>query len=130
MFLGREVPACGFSLGLERLLVLMDERGMFAGAAGPADVMVAVFDEASKAASLALARELRAAGFRVLLHDDAAKLGKQFQDAETRKVPFVAFAGHDEAAKGAVSLKDVASRETAVVPRAHAVAWLRERVQR
>ncbi len=33
MFLGQAVPACGFSLGLERILVVMTERGMF-----PADV--------------------------------------------------------------------------------------------
>ncbi len=29
MFLGQSVPACGFSLGLERILVVMVERGMF-----------------------------------------------------------------------------------------------------
>ena len=29
MFLGRDVPACGFSLGLERIIVVMTERGMF-----------------------------------------------------------------------------------------------------
>ena len=46
MFLGQSIPACGFSLGLERILVVMGERGMFppALATTPADVMVAVFD--------------------------------------------------------------------------------------
>ena len=29
MFLGRDVPACGFSLGLERIIVVMTERNMF-----------------------------------------------------------------------------------------------------
>ena len=29
MFLGRDVPACGFSLGLERIIVVMTERDMF-----------------------------------------------------------------------------------------------------
>ena len=29
MFLGEDVPACGFSLGLERMLVVMGERDMF-----------------------------------------------------------------------------------------------------
>ena len=37
MFLGRDVPACGFSLGLERIIVVMTERGMFpASVAGTA----------------------------------------------------------------------------------------------
>ncbi len=31
MFLGRDVPACGFSLGLERIIVVMTERGDVSG---------------------------------------------------------------------------------------------------
>ena len=31
MFLGRDVPACGFSLGLERIIVVMTERGHVPG---------------------------------------------------------------------------------------------------
>jgi histidyl-tRNA synthetase len=46
MFLGQRIPAAGFSLGLERILVIMSERGMFPAslATSPADVMVAAFD--------------------------------------------------------------------------------------
>src|SRR5687767_15722095 len=42
MFLGRDVPACGFSLGLERLIVVMTERGMFPAkvSRGAVDVLV------------------------------------------------------------------------------------------
>src|SRR5438876_1283043 len=41
MFLGRDVPACGFSLGLERIVVVMSERDMFSAqlVSSPADVM-------------------------------------------------------------------------------------------
>jgi len=47
MFGGQDIPACGFSLGLERILVVMGERGMFPPnlSASPADVMVAVWNE-------------------------------------------------------------------------------------
>jgi histidyl-tRNA synthetase len=41
MFLGSDVPACGFSLGLERLLVVMQERGMFPASADRSSVDVA-----------------------------------------------------------------------------------------
>ena len=49
MFLGQDIPACGFSLGLERILVVMSERGMFPESVGtaPADVMVAIWNEES-----------------------------------------------------------------------------------
>ena len=48
MFSGEQVPACGFSLGLERILVVMSERGMFPARVqkASADVLVALFDDA------------------------------------------------------------------------------------
>ena len=47
MFLGRDVPACGFSLGLERIIVVMTERKMFPAkvSRGAVDVMIAVLHE-------------------------------------------------------------------------------------
>src|SRR5205823_228754 len=55
MFLGHDVPACGFSLGLERIIVVMSEREMFPPAlvSTPADVMVTIWNEESIADSLA-----------------------------------------------------------------------------
>ncbi len=80
MFLGQHVPACGFSLGLERILVVMGERGMFPPdlVHTPADVMVAVWNHGRRADTLELARELRSAGLRVDVYPEADKLGKQF----------------------------------------------------
>jgi histidyl-tRNA synthetase len=61
IFLGDSVPACGFSLGLERIIVVMTERGMFPEAliATPADLMVSVWDELSLSESVILAHQLR-----------------------------------------------------------------------
>ncbi len=58
-FLGQNVPACGFSLGLERILVVMGERSMFPPslATTPADVMVAVFDAKDAAHAIRVARD-------------------------------------------------------------------------
>ena len=109
MFLGQDIPACGFSLGLERILVVMSEREMFPPEVGtaPADVMVAIWNEESIAESLKLAQELRAAGLRVDLYPEADKLGKQFKYASSVGVPFVAVIGEEELAKGQVAMKDM-----------------------
>ena len=122
MFLGREVPACGFSLGLERIIVVMTERRMFpeAVAGSAVDVMVTVWNEASRADAVALARDLRQAGVRVELYPDADKLGKQFKYASSRGVPVVAIVGDDERARGEVSLKDLRTGEQRTVLRASA----------
>ena len=119
MFSGTAVPACGLSLGLERIIVVMTEREMFPPAlvSSPADVMVSVWDETSRADSIALAQELRRAGLRVDVYPEADKLGKQFKFASGRGIPFVAVLGADEAARGEVALKNLRSGEQQNVKR-------------
>jgi histidyl-tRNA synthetase len=132
MFLGRDVPACGFSLGLERILVVMQERGMFpehVRAVG-ADVLLTQWSEPRVADTLALARELRAAGLRVDMFPLVEKLGKQFKYAASRGVPFVVVNGDEEAARGEVGIKDMQSGTQTAVARQAAGAWLRERLSR
>ncbi|HET7287164.1 MAG TPA: His/Gly/Thr/Pro-type tRNA ligase C-terminal domain-containing protein, partial [Pyrinomonadaceae bacterium] len=119
MFLGQDIPACGFSLGLERILVVMSEREMFPASVGgsPAEVMVTIWNEDSVAESIKLAQELRAAGLRVDLYPEADKLGKQLKYASSLGVPFVAVLGEEEQAKGQVALKDMRSGEQRAVAR-------------
>lgn len=121
MFLGKDVPACGFSLGLERIIVVMSEREMFSSEliSSPADVMVTIWNEDSINDSIALATELRSNGLRVDLYPEADKMGKQFKYASTRGVPFVAIVGDDEKARGEVAIKDMRSGEQRSVKRAN-----------
>jgi len=131
MFLGAGVPACGFSLGLERILVVMSERNMFPEGlvSSPADVMVSVWNEGSIADSLSLAQELRSAGFRVDLYPEADKLGKQFKYASSRDIPFVAVIGDDERSRGEVSVKDMRSSDQQTVKRESIVDAIRARLK-
>src|SRR5688572_2652581 len=80
MFLGQDVPACGISLGLERILVVMAERNMFPPSlvATAADVMVTIWHADRTADAIGLARELRAGGLRVDVYPEPDKLAKQF----------------------------------------------------
>ena len=112
MFSGEDIPACGFSLGLERVLVVMAERGMFPPtlASSPADVMVAMFDASTAPHALRVANQMRACGLRVLVYPDAEKLGKQIKYADVRGVPFVALLGDDEIQADTVTVKDLAAQ--------------------
>ncbi len=133
MFSGRDIPACGFSLGLERILVVMSERGMFPPSLvnTAADVLVTIWDEDATSDALALAHELRAAGMRASLYPEAGdKVGKQFKYAATIGVPFVAVAGPDERARGEVALKDMRSGEQRTLSRAALAATLQESLNR
>jgi histidyl-tRNA synthetase len=128
MFLGQDVPACGFSLGLERIIVVMTERGMFPESlvSTPADVMVTIWNGDSIADSLTLAQSLRAEGLRVDLYTEADKLGKQFKYASSRGIPFVAVVGEEEMKRDEVSLKDMRSGEQRTVSREHIAQTIKE----
>jgi histidyl-tRNA synthetase len=124
MFSGDDVPACGFSLGLERILVVMIERGMFPDdvSAAPADVLVTQWNEDRAADILALAASLRAAGLRVDVYPDFDKLGRQFKYAASRGIPHVVVVGEDEASRGEVTIKNMKTGEQRAVPRDQAAA--------
>jgi histidyl-tRNA synthetase len=122
MFLGQSVPACGFSLGLERILVVMGERGMFPPGlpTTPADVMMAVFDANDSPHALRVAGLLRQSGLRVLVYPDADKIGKQIKYADSLGIPFVAILGGNEIAAGTVTVKDLATQTQATYDQAAA----------
>ena len=131
MFLGQDVPACGFSLGMERIIVVMTEREMFPPAlvGSPADVMVTIWSDDSFGDSILLATELRREGLRVDLYPEADKLGKQFKYASERGIPFVTVVGADERARGEVAIKDMRSGEQRSVKRELVAAALRKALE-
>jgi histidyl-tRNA synthetase len=131
MFAGQDVPACGFSLGLERIIVVMTEREMFppALARAAADVMVTIWNEDSASDALALATELRAAGLRVDVYPEADKLGKQFKYASAQKIPFVVVMGEKERERGEVSVKEMMTGEQQTLARESVAASLSERLK-
>jgi histidyl-tRNA synthetase len=128
MFLGSDVPACGFSLGLERLLVVMHERGMFPASIdrSSVDVVVAAIEESALIAAMETATELRnATRFRIDLYPDVAKkMDRIFKYVDQRKARFIAVLGGNEVADGTVSLRNVATKKQDTIKRHDAATYL------
>jgi histidyl-tRNA synthetase len=87
--LGRDVPACGFSIGFERLIMILSERGQ-AGAPGAVEsataarrIALLVDGGGDLTAALAAARALRAEGHLVSLELRRKNVGKQLADLAT-----------------------------------------------
>lgn len=128
MFLGSDVPACGFSVGLERILVVMQERGMFPSeVTQPSiDVVVAALEESAQGAAMETAAELRRGGtLRVDLYPDIAKkMDRIFKYVDQRRAKFIAILGGNEVADGTVSIRHVATKKQETMRRAAAADYV------
>lgn len=114
-----QIPAVGFSLGLERILLIMDERGMFPEEIqqNSADVMVTIWNEESIGESLKLAGDLRSQGLRVLVYPEADKLGKQFKYADSLGIQTAIILRDEEIAENKVKIKNLITSDEIVVRR-------------
>lgn len=131
MFRKESMPTTGVSLGIERIIDLMDVFDLYpAEISGTVvDVLVTAFDDTTKRESAQLAAELRAAGINTELFMEKKKLGKQFAHADKKGIPLVAVLGPDEIANNVVKVRRLADGEEITADRrkvADAVASLRK----
>jgi len=124
MFLGRDIPATGVALGIERIIDVMAELQMFPTAQTKTRVLVALFDETTRAASLQFAQELRKAGIHTENYFELAKLKKQFTYADRKRIPFVVLIGPDELASHHVTIKSMSTGEQRTLDRVAALNYL------
>ncbi|MCS5706448.1 histidine--tRNA ligase [Synechococcus sp. FGCU-3] len=102
---GASTPAIGWALGMERLVLLLEQVAGEA-AVGPApDVYLVNRGEAAEPAALTLARNLRRAGLSVELDSSGAAFGKQFKRADRSGAAWAAVLGDGEVEQGVVRLK-------------------------
>ena len=125
MFSGREVPAVGFSLGMERILLLLEEDAAAAGRdeAGPPAALCPLPGLPPEEA-LGVAARLRRAGARIAVSVDSGKVGRQLARAARDGAQFALILGPDEAAAGRLTVRDLRSGEQAALPLAEVPARL------
>ena len=117
-FLGREVPATGMSLGLERIIEVVQEHHLLPTPRSVAQVTLLAFpDTVGDAARLAT--ELRQGGLRVDLGLQPNRgIGDQLKQADRRGIPLAVIVGASELAAGNVSVKDLRDGVQTTLPRA------------
>lgn len=130
LFSKNSLPATGTTIGIERIIDVMDELQMFPPNLGSTvtQVLVTVFDAERRAESLALAMGLRAAGINTEVWYDMDGLGKQLKYAAAKAIPFAVIAGPDETAANLVTLRDLISGEQIQVARDAVVKRVREKI--
>lgn len=119
------VPACGFSIGFERVLLLMEERGLFGTTSRAADVLVMVPSAEAAAEALKLGAELRAAGLRADVYPGAGKPVPQYELAQKKGIPYAILADAEKLKTGTLEVRDLASRQNTPVPRTELAKWIK-----
>jgi histidyl-tRNA synthetase len=106
-FTGQEVPATGVSIGVDRLLAALREKGrLSATPTGP--VVVTVMDKARMADYQTMVAELRNAGIRAEVYlGNPKNFGNQLKYADRRNSPVAVIEGGDEKAAGVIQIKDL-----------------------
>ena len=125
---GKPAPACGFAMGIERLLALWQDQGNEHRAPTP-DVYVVHQGEAADRFAVRVAEGLRDAGFCVHCHCGGGSFKSQMKRADASGAVLAAIVGDDEAATGEVTLKplreETAQRRVAATALADAVGeWI------
>ncbi len=101
---GKPAPACGFALGVERVLALLEEQDLRPEPAAADAYLVHQGDSAGRFA-WEVAEQLRDAGLRVLFHCGGGSFKSQMKKADASGARFAVIVGDDEAAAGRASLK-------------------------
>ncbi len=110
-FLGRPVPATGMSLGLERILEVVQEFGLLPMKASVADVFVAVFPDTLRE-NARIANELRLSGLNVDLSMLAHRgLGDQMKYAARRGIPLAVISGAGEVQRNVALIRDLSTTD-------------------
>lgn len=119
------IPACGFSIGFERLVLLLKEKAQ-AEVQSQSGLFIPVFDEKLRGDVLRLASKIRSQGFEVDVFPDAAKLKAQFKYASEKKYRWVLILGEDELSSRQFKLKDFENEKEIPVKEPELLSLLRK----
>ncbi|MGK7926267.1 MAG: histidine--tRNA ligase, partial [Spirulina sp.] len=128
---GKETPAVGWALGMERLVLLVTQ--LEREQKRPLDFYLVSRGDRAEAQALVLAQKLRYFGFSVELDLSGAAFGKQFKRADRSKATACLTIGDAEAENQTVNLKWMATQEQEAIAQTQLLAMtdtLKEKMKR
>jgi histidyl-tRNA synthetase len=130
-FAGKQVPACGGSLGIDRLLSIIKHSGdqIRENTLSP-QVFITVRDRASRAEVLSITDELRNEGISTEISLTEGKISDQLRYASKRGAHYCLFYGPDEQIKKEVTLKNLTTSEQRSVKREQIALTLKSFIQK
>jgi histidyl-tRNA synthetase len=125
LFTGKDIPAVGMSVGIDRLFAAMEEMGLIENL-NVVDVLVLNLDQKLERQYLQLVSKLRKAGINSELYYEKSDFKKQFSYAEKKAIPYAVVLGENEAKKEVVLVRNLKNREQETVKIAELVKYIKK----
>ncbi|OXA78485.1 histidine--tRNA ligase [Flavobacterium columnare] len=108
----KNMSGVGISFGLDRIYLVVEELGLFPETVTATSKAIFLNYGTEEALfSMKAITKLRQLGIKVELYPDSVKIGKQFQYADKRGIPFAIIVGEEEMKKDQYNLKNLQSGE-------------------
>lgn len=102
---GKQTPAVGFGIGIERLILVLESLGLYVGEPNVPEIYIAPICEEAKTYALRLANALRKEGCSAQFDIMGRSFKAQMKYADKSECDFVIIIGEDEIKSNEVSLK-------------------------
>lgn len=124
MFSGKQIPAVGCSIGIDRLVAALEELELVTY--DPVfNVLVCNLDEGMAEKYLQVAKDLRDAGIRADFYYEPAKLDKQLKYADKKNIKFAVLIGPEEAKKGEATVKNLKTGKQEKIKQSKLINYLK-----
>ena len=121
----KNMSGVGISFGLDRIALVIEELKLFPETVtATSKALFLNFGDVEAKYAMKAISQLRKNGIKVEMYPDNIKIGKQFQHADKRGIPFAVLVGEDEMNNQQYSLKNLASGEQQKVDLATLVTLL------
>lgn len=112
----KNMSGVGISFGLDRIYLVVEELGLFPETVTSTSKAIFLnFGETEAKYAMKAISKLRNEGIKVEMYPDAAKIGKQFQHADKRGIPYAVIVGGEEVQNNVYNVKNLASGEQQTV---------------
>lgn len=119
---GADTPSLGFGMGLERLMLLMENSGTPFPEESKPDVFIIAMGEKAQLKAVEIVKDMREEGFCALVDLNSRSIRAQMKYADKTGARFTVVLGDDEVSSGIAKLKNMASGEETEIPVAQFVS--------
>ena len=122
---GPDVPGFGFAIGMERLVMLLKDRGQGSGSRSQQLVFMAMLGERAEKEAVPLIKALRLKGIRLERDYGAKGIKAQMKRADKLGAKFVLILGDDELSSNSITVKNMENGEQEKNP----ISMIEERLE-